>query len=106
MILHKSVQELFFNLEKSFFGKCVYKRGRAFKLPKSFYKIWAWVQVTDSFQKLTGKETTMCMLRAGLVKNCRRCKSSIRLTCTARKKTTKKIFPTNSKKTSGAAKTA
>jgi hypothetical protein len=40
----------------------------------------------------------MCMLRAGLVKNCRRCKSSIRLNCTMRKKTTKKFFMDNKKK--------
>jgi hypothetical protein len=40
----------------------------------------------------------MCMLRAGLVKNCRRCKSSVRTTCTLRKKTSKKVFATNKKK--------
>jgi len=38
------------------------------------------------------------MLRAGLVKNCRRCKSSIRLNCTYRKKATKKSFTDNVKK--------
>ena len=40
----------------------------------------------------------MCMLRAGLVKNCRRCKSSVRLTCISRKKTSKKGFTDNKKK--------
>ena len=34
----------------------------------------------------------MCMLRAGLVKNCRRCKSSVRLNCTYRKKAGKKNY--------------
>ncbi len=40
----------------------------------------------------------MCSLRAGLVKNCRRCKSSVRITCTQRKKTGKKLFTDNKKK--------
>ena len=40
----------------------------------------------------------MCMYRAGLVKNCRRCKSSIRTNCTLRKKTTKKVLTDNKKK--------
>jgi hypothetical protein len=40
----------------------------------------------------------MCMFRAGLVKNCNRCKSSIRTTCTLRKKTAKKFFVDNKKK--------
>jgi len=46
----------------------------------------------------------MCKLRAGLVKNCRRCKSSVRLTCTMRKKTTKKFFGDNKKKGANVAK--
>jgi hypothetical protein len=40
----------------------------------------------------------MCMLRAGLVKNCRRCKSSVRLNCVLRKKAGKKIYTDNKKK--------
>jgi len=40
----------------------------------------------------------MCMLRAGLVKNCRRCKSSVRLNCTMRKKTSKKNYVDTIKK--------
>ncbi len=46
----------------------------------------------------------MCILRAGLVKNCRRCKSSIRLTCTMRKKTTKKFFGEKKKGANAAVK--
>ena len=38
------------------------------------------------------------MLRAGLVKNCRRCKSSVRLNCTLRKKVGKKNYVDNKKK--------
>ena len=38
------------------------------------------------------------MLRAGLVKNCRRCKSSVRLNCVLRKKAGKKIYTDNKKK--------
>ena len=38
------------------------------------------------------------MLRAGLVKNCRRCKSSVRLNCTLKKKGRTKIFTDNKKK--------
>jgi hypothetical protein len=34
----------------------------------------------------------MCPLRVGLVKNCRRCKSSVRITCTLRKKSKKKFY--------------
>jgi hypothetical protein len=34
----------------------------------------------------------MCKLRVGLVKSCRRCKSSVRPHCEYRKKTTKKTF--------------
>jgi len=34
----------------------------------------------------------LCTLRAGLVKNCRRCKSSVRTTCTLRKKSKKKFY--------------
>ena len=37
------------------------------------------------------------MLRAGLVKNCRRCKSSVRLNCVLRKKTGKKDYTDNKK---------
>lgn len=37
------------------------------------------------------------MLRAGLVKNCRRCKSSVRINCTLRKKYTKKDYTDNKK---------
>ena len=40
----------------------------------------------------------MCMLRAGLVKNCRRCKSSVGLTCVYRKKASKKNYTDNKKK--------
>jgi len=40
----------------------------------------------------------MCMLRAGLVKNCRRCKSSVRLNCVSRKKASKKTYTDNKKK--------
>lgn len=40
----------------------------------------------------------MCQLRVGLVKNCRRCKSSVRPHCEFRKKTTKKIYANNVKK--------
>ena len=40
----------------------------------------------------------MCMLRAGLVKNCRRCKSSVRLNCVYRKKIRQKTFSDNKKK--------
>ena len=40
----------------------------------------------------------MCMLRAGLVKNCRRCKSSVRLNCVYRKKVKGKSFTDNKKK--------
>jgi hypothetical protein len=40
----------------------------------------------------------MCMLRAGLVKNCRRCKSSVRLNCTLKKKVKQKTFTDNKKK--------
>ena len=38
------------------------------------------------------------MLRAGLVKNCRRCKSSVRLNCVYRKKIRQKTFSDNKKK--------
>jgi hypothetical protein len=38
------------------------------------------------------------MLRAGLVKNCNRCKSSIRINCPYKKKATKKVFATFKKK--------
>ena len=41
----------------------------------------------------------MCQLRAGLVKNCRRCKSSIRLNCPIKKQTKKKDFTDNKKRT-------
>jgi len=40
----------------------------------------------------------MCIPRAGLVKNCRRCKSSVRTTCTFRKKPVKKFYTDNKKK--------
>ena len=40
----------------------------------------------------------MCQLRVGLVKNCRRCKSSVRPNCEFRKKTSKKIYANNVKK--------
>jgi len=40
----------------------------------------------------------LCTLRAGIVKNCRKCKSSVRTTCTLRKKTSKKFFAVNKKK--------
>jgi hypothetical protein len=48
----------------------------------------------------------MCILRAGLVKNCRRCKSSVRTNCTFRKKATKKIFSDVKKKGTATAKVA
>jgi hypothetical protein len=38
------------------------------------------------------------MLRAGLVKNCRRCKSSVRLNCTIKKKVKQKVFADNKKR--------
>lgn len=40
----------------------------------------------------------MCKLRAGLVKNCRKCKSSVRLNCTYRKKSGKKSYVDTSRK--------
>ena len=40
----------------------------------------------------------MCQLRAGLVKNCRRCKSSIRLNCPIKKKVKKKTYTDTKKK--------
>jgi hypothetical protein len=40
----------------------------------------------------------MCSLRAGIVKNCRKCKSSVRTTCTLRKKAGKKFYVDNKKK--------
>jgi hypothetical protein len=45
----------------------------------------------------------MCMLRVGLVKNCRRCKSSVRTTCALRKKSKKKFYVDTTRK--GATKT-
>jgi hypothetical protein len=40
----------------------------------------------------------MCQLRVGLVKNCRRCKSSVRPHCDYRKKSKKKQYANNVKK--------
>ena len=40
--------------------------------------------------KATGMQ--MCILRANIVKNCRKCKSSVRFHCTLRGKATKKIY--------------
>jgi hypothetical protein len=40
----------------------------------------------------------MCKLRAGLVKNCRKCKSSIRVNCALRKKSGKKTYADNKKR--------
>jgi hypothetical protein len=40
----------------------------------------------------------MCILIAGLVKNCRRCKSSVRVNCALRKKAGKKTYTDNKKK--------
>ena len=40
----------------------------------------------------------MCQLRVGLVKNCRRCKSSVRPHCDYRKKNTKKTYVNTVKK--------
>lgn len=40
----------------------------------------------------------MCSLRAGIVKNCRKCKSSVRTQCTIKKKNRTKTYVDNQKK--------
>jgi hypothetical protein len=40
----------------------------------------------------------VCSLRANIVKNCRKCRSSIRLNCSVKKKTRVKAYVDNKKK--------
>lgn len=58
-------------------------------------------RIIDSFlknPKIKRGNKSMCTLRAGLVKNCRRCKSSVRLNCPYRKKNSKKNYVDTTRK--------
>ena len=77
---------------------CLYVRQRTFSMKSFFYPLAFACRVIELFKINNKRKIRMCSLRAGLVKNCRRCKSSVRLTCTARKKSAKKMFVDNKKK--------
>jgi hypothetical protein len=98
LILNEILLDLFFKLRNCFFGKCVYKRGSALTGEEFLSNLESGFRLLILFKYVRYEVNKMCKLRAGLVKNCRRCKSSIRVTCTEKKKVTKKFFADNKKK--------
>jgi hypothetical protein len=66
---------------------------------KSFlYRVGVSYPILESFRILVRRVRTVCSLRANIVKNCRKCRSSTRFNCSIKKKTRIKTYVDNKKK--------